>query len=124
MTLDGSTTPKNRPRKGLVRRIIAGAAATGATVALLATGAAPASAAVYLGGVNMQDACNRQWPGFGTVATIVPPSDAYHWRCVTRWDSSTYQISVAQECRVQYGPSALAGLRDWRNPYSWYCWRY
>jgi len=89
---------------------------------LLGATAAPASASVYLGGVDMQRACDTQRPGWGLRAVVTDQHNAYSWRCVSRW-GYTEGIDVNRACATQYGWGAYAGLRDARNPYSWYCQR-
>ncbi len=80
----------------------------------------PASAGTYQGGVNMQSACDTQYPGWGTRATVLNQSDAYSWRCVAG-NGSAYSINVNLACRSQYGGGSYAGLGSSTNPYSWYC---
>ncbi len=83
-------------------------------------GASPAAAATArLGGVDMQRACDTQYPGWGLRAVVTSWSDAYSWKCT----SSTFSggINVTAECVTQYRQGAYAGLDDPRNPYTWYC---
>lgn len=103
------------------------AATTAIVVAGLAAAtvltAPAASAAVRLGGVDMQRACNTQYPpAFGLKAVVISPYNAYSWRCAAPFDT-TRQIDVKSACINQYGQGAYQGLGDWRNPYSWYCQR-
>lgn len=102
-------------------------AITALTIALGAGfGAAPAASAAstYLGGVDMQRACNTQYPSsWGLRAEVLDQRNAYSWRCTAPWDRSSYGIDVNRECVVQYGRGAHFGLRDARNPYSWFCQR-
>jgi hypothetical protein len=82
--------------------------------------ASPASAATTrLGGVDMQRACNLQYPGRGTQAVVTDWSNAYSWQC--RSASFAGGIDVNAECAVQYGTGAYAGLDDRTNPYTWFC---
>ena len=70
----------------------------------------------------MQAGCNNQYPAFGYVATVLDRQNAYSWRCAQRWDN-THGLSINEQCAAQYGRGAYAGLRDSRNPYSWFCQR-
>ncbi len=108
-------TKTNRFKKALIM---------GATLALTFGGlgitASAAEAATYQGGVSMQWACDRQYPGFGLRATVMDQRNAYSWRCAVPWDK-TRGIDVNRACRDTYGRNAYAQLRDTRNPYTWYC---
>lgn len=100
-------------RRWIIIPMIIAAALTGLMVAT------PANAAVSLGGVDMQAACNRQYPGRGTQAVVANPASAYSWQC----RSATFVggIDVTAACAAQYGQGAYAGLRDASNPYTWFC---
>ena len=101
----------------------------GAACVVLAAGglglvtASPAQAATRLGGVDMQRACDTQWPGYGLTAHVNDPNNAYSWRCWAPWDHTSYGIDVNRECVTQYGAGAYAGLGSTTNPYSWFCQR-
>jgi len=101
-----------------MRKLLLIAAMT-AGLAVPAVTATQASAATTLGGVDMQRACDTQYPGRGSRATVTNWSSAYSWRCVA--PSFSGGIDVSRECVTQYGQGAYAGLRDAANPYSWYC---
>ena len=105
-----------------IRRIVTSAAIAVLMMAGFLAGSAPASAGTYLGGVDMQRACNTQWPGLGLRAQVLYPYNAYSWRC-TYPTGYRQGIDVNRECVTQYGFGAYAGLWDWRNPYTWYCQR-
>jgi hypothetical protein len=105
-----------------VTRPKAALAAAGILFGTLALAVAPASAATRLGGVNMQEACNTQWPALGLTAVVLNGSNAYSWRCTNNF-GFTQGISVNAECVTQYGAGAYAGLGSVSNPYSWYCQR-
>lgn len=106
-----------------IRRMAVTAAVTVGLCATAAVSAPAASAATRLGGVDMQRACNTQYPpSFGLKATVMNQRDAYSWRCTAPFDS-TRQINVNAACANQYGGGAYQGLADARNPYSWYCQR-
>jgi len=77
------------------------------------------SRTTFLGGVDMQRACNEQYPGRGTTATVTNGSSAYS--CVCAAPSFSGGIDVTRECASQYGAGAYAGLTDSTNPYTWYC---
>jgi hypothetical protein len=82
--------------------------------------ASPASAAtVRLGGVDMQRACDTQYPGRGLRAVVTNWASAYSWQCVSAGFSGG--IDVNAECVTQYGQGAYAGLDNPGNPYTWYC---
>lgn len=85
-------------------------------------GAQNASATTILGSVNMQDACNVQYPGFGLTATPLDTHNAYSWRCTAPWDN-TRGINVNAECARQYGGGAYSYLLDPHNAYAWRCAR-
>ena len=89
--------------------------------ALLATSAS-ASASTVLGGVDMQRACNTQWPPLGYVAKVLDQHNAYSWKCVPN-PGMSQGIDVNRECVTQYGAGAYAGLWDRYNPYTWFCQR-
>jgi hypothetical protein len=96
-------------------------AALAASLALVGT-ATEAAAATRLGGVDMQRACDKQYPGFGLQAVVLDQNNAFSWRCAAPWDN-TRGIDVNKACAEQYGPGAFAGLDSVRNPYSWFCQR-
>ncbi|WP_328743811.1 hypothetical protein OHT57_00565 [Streptomyces sp. NBC_00285] len=103
-----------------MKRILTITAVAG--LALFGMGSISASAAT-LGGVDMQRACNTQYPpSFGLKAVVLDQHNAYSWRCAAPWDN-TRQINVNAACANQYGPGAYAGLGSATNPYSWYCRR-
>jgi hypothetical protein len=99
--------------------LIATTATIGATVL---SGAQNASATTILGGVNMQAACNTQYPGFGLTAKPLDTHNAYSWRCTAPWDN-TRGIDVNAACANQYGGGAYSHLLDPGNAYSWRCAR-
>ena len=84
---------------------------------------APASAP--LGGVDMQRACDTQYPPARRLrAEVLNQHDAFSWRCAAPQNRGpVYGINVNRECVVQYGRGAFAGFRDVHNPYSWFCRR-
>lgn len=117
-TTTAAGSPLRRLRAALATAALVGAGAT----TVLAT-ATPASASVYLGGVDMQRACNDQYgASLGLLAEVTNQRDAFSWRCTAPFDR-TRGIDVNKACVTQYGRGAYAGLRDGRNPYSWYCQR-
>ena len=85
-------------------------------------GSAPASASVYLGAVDMQRACNVQYPSWGLRAVVQNQYNAYSWKCVASW-GYTAGIDVNRECVTQYGSGAYAGLWNKYNAYTWFCQR-
>jgi hypothetical protein len=84
-----------------------------------------ASASTYLGGVDMQRACSVQWATYGpTTAIVLDQHNAYSWKCRSNYTHYILGgVSVNQECALQYGWGAYAGLYNASNPYSWYCQR-
>ena len=82
-----------------------------------------ASASTRLGGVDMQRACSVQWAKYGpTTAVVRDQHNAYSWACRSNSTSNILGgVSVNQECVLQYGLGAYAGLGSASNPYSWYC---
>jgi hypothetical protein len=80
----------------------------------------PAAAAT--GGVDMQAACNNQYPGQGRRAAV-RVNNVYGWRCVTGVvPVADGNIDVWRQCRTQYNnPSAYGAYSNYNNPYSWYC---
>jgi hypothetical protein len=94
------------------------------TIGMLAT-APSASAAIRLGGVDMQRACSVQWKHFGpTTAIVLDQRNAYSWKCRSNYTGVIVGgIDVNRQCADQYGWDAYAGLGSTSNPYSWYCQR-
>jgi hypothetical protein len=112
---------KKRMRLLVTLGMTSGALAAGTLAA-----SAPASASTYLGGVNMQQACAVQYPGFGLRAVVQNQYNAYSWKCAQLpwwpWGHAV-GIDVNRECVTQYGPGAHAGLWNSYNPYTWFCQR-
>jgi hypothetical protein len=103
-----------------VRRLLLISAALAGT--FLPVVAAPASAATVLGGVDMQAACNNQYPGEGRLAKI-RTWNVYGWKCVTGVvPVADGNIDVWKQCRTQYNKAnAYGDFRKYADPYSWYC---
>ncbi len=101
-----------------------------ATAVLLACGgtaalAQPAVAATRLGGVDMQAACNNQYPGQGRVAKVVT-WNVYGWRCVTGVvPVAPGNISTWEQCQVQFGRNqgVYSDYTNYGDPFSWGCYR-
>jgi hypothetical protein len=102
--------------------LAAGAAALALATAVLPLIATDAAASTYLGGVDMQRACDTQYAGFGLRAVVTDQHNAFSWRCTAPWGYSA-GIDVNKECVTQYGGGAFSGLGNTSNPYSWYCQR-
>ena len=88
--------------------------------------AAPAGASVRLGGVDMDGACQRQYPIRPLVRSVVADTrNAYSWYCKSGgWNGvKVGGIDVNRACVSQYGWRAYSGLADPRNAFSWYCAR-
>lgn len=82
----------------------------------------PQAQAAVLGGVDMQNACNRQYPGQGRQAVVQDRNNAYSWVCRSAFGHRG-GIDVNKQCAAQYGRGAYAGLRNQRDAFSWYCQR-
>jgi hypothetical protein len=72
------------------------------------------------GGVNMQSACNAQYPGRGLTATATDPKNAYSWKCAGPGVSRG--IDVGAQCRAQYGAGAAVAVANLASAWSWYCY--
>lgn len=64
------------------------------------SGAALTSASATTSGVDMQRACNKQYPAFGLKAEVLDQRNAYSWRCTAPWDN-TRGIDVNATCVEQ-----------------------
>ncbi len=102
--------------------IVAGTAvAVAGSIALTGT----ASAATYLGGVNVQSYCSQfNSNGFTYTAEVVAPGDAYSWRCYTPAGNGGWLgVNMNLACEQQHGnPSAYGRPANAGNPYSWGCY--
>src|SRR6266568_1808133 len=76
----------------------------------------PPSSSGNLGGVDMQRACDTQYPGRGLRAVATNMSSAYSWQCTG--PGVSLGIDVTAECRTQYGYGAVSAVS---NPGSAYC---
>jgi surface antigen len=79
----------------------------------------PPAAGSPIGGVNMQAACDIQYPGQGRRAVVLDAHNAYSWVCAS--GAGNAGINVNGACATQYGYGATSGLTDASNPYTWYC---
>ncbi|MGW0359240.1 hypothetical protein ACWDXV_34050 [Nocardia nova] len=99
-------------------------AAASAVFAAAGAAFAPAiaSAGTYLGGVDMNAYCS--WRYEGATARVLDPNSAYSWSCM-HGPVVAGPVNVDVQCRHQYPgtPGAYSGLRNSRDPYSWYCQR-
>ncbi|MBU6280274.1 MAG: hypothetical protein KGN78_13615 [Actinomycetales bacterium] len=116
-------------RSGVARSVAALVASLAVAVpaALLAT-AAPASAATRIGGVNVQNFCDKTY-GVGTTrASWSNYSDPFGWGCNYRSATGLFDwyrwggVDMNKACVLQYGRGAYAGLAA-RNVMGWYCQR-
>jgi hypothetical protein len=98
------------------------ALAVGLSLAATIGSAELAGATTILGGVDMQGACNEQYPAYGLRAVVTDQHNAFSWRCTSPWGYSV-GIDVNRECRVQYGSGAYSVLLNASDPYSWRCGR-
>jgi uncharacterized protein YraI len=72
-----------------------------------------------LGGVDMQRACDTQYPGRGLDAVATNANSAYSWQCVG--PGASLGIDVTAECRAQYGYGAVSADSNPGSAWSWYC---
>jgi hypothetical protein len=70
-----------------------------------------------LGGVNMQQACNTQYPGQGLNAVATNAGSAYSWQCERPGVSRG--IDVTAECATQYGNGAVSAVANPASAWSW-----
>ena len=109
-------------RIDIARRAIAVGLFLAGTIGAGVAGAATANATTILGGVDMQRACNEQYPAFGLRAVVTDQHNAFSWRCTSPWGYSG-GIDVNRECASQYGSGAYSVLLNTSDPYSWRCGR-
>ena len=72
-----------------------------------------------LGGVDMQRACDTQYPGRGLRAVATSTNSAYSWQC-TGPDVSL-GIDVTAEGRTQYGYGAVSAASTPGSARPWHC---
>jgi surface antigen len=72
-----------------------------------------------LGGVDMQRACDTQYPGSGLKAVATNVNSAYSWQC--QGPGVSHGINVTAECGTQYGSGAVADVTNAASAWSWYC---
>jgi hypothetical protein len=102
------------------QRALTVAASLALTIGGLGISATAAQAATYKGGVSMQWACEKQYPGQGRTARVLDQRNAFSWVCKSQFGHQG-GIDVNRACRDTYGGGAYAQLGDRRNPYTWYC---
>lgn len=114
-----------RPSRELVGALAVLVLATGVaavTVVSLVAGQGPAEPGEPLGSVDLQAACDAQYPGQDRVALTLDQTSAYTWVC----ESPTGErggIEVSDECTRLHGVDARAVATDPGDPYSWICER-
>ena len=81
--------------------------------------APPPSSSGSLGGVDMQRACDTQYPGQGLRAVATNTNSAYSWQCTG--SGVSLGIDVTAECRTQYGYGAVSAASNPGSAWSWYC---
>lgn len=81
--------------------------------------APPPSSTGSLGGVDMQRACDTQYPGRGLRAVATNTNSAYSWQCTG--PGVSLSIDVTAECRTQYGYGAVSAASNPGSAWSWYC---
>ncbi len=79
----------------------------------------PPSSSSSLGGVDMQRACDTQYPGRGLRAVATNASSAHSWQCTG--PGVSLGIDVTAECRTQYGYGAISAVSNPASAWSWYC---
>ena len=82
----------------------------------------PSSSTSSLGGVNMQAACNAQYPQYNNpslTAVATNTNSAYSWRCIR--PGVSLGIDVNAECQAQYGYGAISAVSNPASAWSWYC---
>jgi hypothetical protein len=79
----------------------------------------PPSSSNSLGGVDMQRACDTQYPGRSLKAVATNTASAYSWQCTG--PGVSFGIDVTAECRTQYGYGATSAVSDPNSAWSWYC---
>jgi hypothetical protein len=117
--LEGRTTTVK------VRHVASAAISVALSVGGVAIAAAPASAATRLGGINMQAACDDQYPGQGRIAKI-RTWNVYGWKCVTGVvPVADGDISTWRQCQNQFGwnRGVYSNYTNYNDPYSWGCYR-
>lgn len=86
--------------------------------------AAPAAAAAELGPLDIAAVCrgvngnDAAW-----VPQLIPPRDAYHWRCYNAQLQQARGLDPNQGCQLIYGEGAYPAVADPGDPYSWRCYR-
>lgn len=106
-----------------MRRFVAVFSTFLATLALTLSVAEPAHAAKRLGGVSVWNACVYQ---HGTPSYLVLRGYNVHgWRCQYNggWNAVEYGVNLNKECARAYGKNAYANYTNYRDPYSWSCYR-
>lgn len=83
------------------------------------SGSPPSQGSGSLGGVDMQRACDTQYPGRGLKAVATNPGSAYSWQCTG--PGVSLGIDVTAECRTQYGYGAISAVSNPNSAWSWYC---
>jgi hypothetical protein len=117
-----TSAPTDTPRRGLRRGALIALGVLGISLGSSLATAAPASAATIIGGVDMQRACTKQYPGMGLTAVVLDGNNAYSWKCRSPW-GYTGGINVNAACGEQYGGGAYSTVLNPRDPYSWRCVR-
>ncbi len=93
-------------------------------------------ATTELGGMNLNNYCNWKYGGHATLL-LWPNRNAWGWRCTgpESWGLGisippsltltgvTYEIWTPDVCVFQYGEGAWSATSNWRDPYSWKCYR-
>jgi hypothetical protein len=75
-----------------------------------------------LGGVDLQAACDSQYPGEDRVAVTREQASAYAWVCESPAGEHG-DIEVSAECSRLFGLDVRAVATDPGDPYSWVCER-
>jgi len=89
-------------------------------VATLVLLAAPASARIWAGSVDLDVACQEQYDN-GSEYAILTGSDAYGWICYNPKTGSSGRVDVDVYCAHTYGGNAYADPQG-GGPYDWGCY--
>ena len=111
-----------RPSREFVGALAVLALAAGVAAVTVVSLVADREPAESLGPVDLQDACDAQYPGEGRVALTVDPTSAFTWVCESA-SGERGGIEVSDECTRLHGVDVRAVATDPGDPYSWICER-
>lgn len=111
-----------RPSRELVGALAVLVLATGVAAITVVSLGARDHDAESLGPVDLQAACDAQYPDDERVALTLEQTSAYTWVCESP-AGERGGIEVSDECTRLHGPDARAVATDPGDPYSWICAR-